>query len=190
MHADSADLKLILESLWSTENPKTISRLLRVFSNRPLPQFDSRLIDLSRHNERDVRRAAFAVLSKNRHAAVRNLALELLATDTAGEVVELFVSNFETGDEHRILRELRLPEDLCQKHSLLMDVVKVLEANPEAACRELGLIAYFETPCQMCRFYAARLLYQQQVAPDWLVEECAFDAEEQYVELFAGSESN
>ena len=57
-----------------------------------------------------------------------------------------------------------------------MDVIKVLENNPEADCSRLGVIAYASTPCENCRFHAARLLLDRHVAPGWLTEECRFDS--------------
>ena len=78
--------------------------------------------------------------------------------------VALFVNNYRQGDEHRILEAVELPDDECDLHWLLMDVIKVLEKNPEADCSRLGVIGYALTPCETCRFYAARLLLNQQAA--------------------------
>ena len=63
---------------------------------------------------------------------------------------------------------MEFPDDECELHWLLMDAIKVLEKNPEADCSRLGVIAYASTPCEHCRFRAARLLVNQQVAPEWL----------------------
>jgi hypothetical protein len=57
-----------------------------------------------------------------------------------------------------------------------MDAIKVLEKNSEADCSHLGIIAYASTPCETCRFYATRLLLNQQVAPEWLREESRHDS--------------
>ena len=59
-----------------------------------------------------------------------------------------------------------------------MDVVHLLEQNVEADSSKLGLISYFHTPCQLCRYYAAQLLVDRKTAPAWLVEECNYDANE------------
>ena len=60
-----------------------------------------------------------------------------------------------------------------------MDIIKVLENNPDADCSQLGIIAYASTPCENCRFHATRLLLDQQVAPEWLTDECNFDSSEE-----------
>ena len=93
-------------------------------------------------------------------------------------MVALFVNNYRHGDEHRLLAAVELPDDECELHWLLMDVIKVLEKNPEADCSRLGVIGYASTPCENCRFYAARLLLSQHVAPAWLIEECRYDSAE------------
>ena len=82
---------------------------------------------------------------------------------------------------------MELPDDECELHWLLMDAIKVLEKNPKADCSRLGVIAYASTPCEYCRFYAARLLLDQQVAPEWLKEECRHDSGEDCRALAAGS---
>jgi len=85
---------------------------------------------------------------------------------------------YQQGDEQRILEAMEFPDDACELHWLLRAVIKVLERNPEADCSRLGVLGYASTPCAECRFYAAQLLQQRQVAPEWLKEECRFDSGE------------
>lgn len=184
MHADETDMKCIVSALWLAEDPNVISQLLRVFSNRSWPGFDDRLFDLCQHADKEVQRRAFAALANNAHGAIRRFAIQQLAMEATGPVISLFTKNFENGDEERILEAMSLPDDPCQLHWLLMDVIKVLETNLEADCSKLAVIIYGSTPCQNCRFRAARLLHRQKVAPEWLIEECRFDAEERCRQLF------
>ena len=65
-----------------------------------------------------------------------------------------------------------------------MDVVKVLEKNDRADCSQLGIAAYALTPCELCRFHAARLLHSRNVAPKWLIEECCYDSNEECRKLW------
>ena len=87
------------------------------------------------------------------------------------------------GDEQRILEAIEFPDDEYELHSLLMDVIEVLEANPDADCSRLGIIVYASTPCERCRSRSVRLLHRHQVAPGWLTEECRFDSSEETREL-------
>src|SRR5437762_4241280 len=138
MHADPADLEAVLQRLWSAHDPKVIANYLKVFSNRALPRFDARLIGLCRHAEAEVRRRAFSALAKNTHRLIREFALTGLVNGLHDWAhVSLFVSNYEQGDEHRILEAMEFPTDECELHWLLMDVSQVLEKNPKADCSQL-----------------------------------------------------
>ncbi|MDB5306065.1 MAG: hypothetical protein JWO38_267 [Gemmataceae bacterium] len=178
-HADEANLQAVLQRLWAAHEPGAIANLLSVFSARALPEFDARLIELCRHGDEEVRRRAFAAVGQNGHPLVRAFALtELQKGVQNGSVVSLLINNCRLGDEHRILEAMELPDDGCELHWLLMDVIKVLEKYSEADCSRLGVIGYASTPCENCRFYAARLLLNQHAAPGWLTDECRYDSGE------------
>ncbi len=184
MHADDAALQAVLQRLWAEQEPRVIANLVKVFSARPLPEFDARFVELCRHGDEEVRRRAFAALGQNAHPLVREFALsEFQEGVRDGSVIALFVNNYRQGDEHRILEAIELPDDECGLHWLLMDVIKVLEKNPEADCSRLGVIGYASTPCENCRFYAARLLQNQHAAPGWVTDECPYDSCEDCREL-------
>ena len=68
-HADEADLAVVLQHLWESRDPNISSNLLKVFSNRALPTFDIRLIDLCQHGDSEVRRCALNALQNNEHAS-------------------------------------------------------------------------------------------------------------------------
>jgi hypothetical protein len=179
IHAEEADLKAVLQRLWTVEEPRVIANLVKVFVARALPEFDPRLIELCRHGDEDVRRRAFSALEKNAHPLVREFAEnELQKGIRDSSVVGVFINNYRHGDEQQILEAMELPDDACELHWLLMDVIKLLEKNSGADCSRLGVISYASTPCANCRLDAARLLYEQRVAPEWLNDECRFDSEE------------
>lgn len=176
--ASTSDLELILERVLSEQNPDVIVNLLHVFAIRPFDQFDSRLINLCRHSERKVQRSAFKVLCENSFPEIRDLALSEMQQNSLGlPPVGLLIKNFQPGDEQRILDLVELPEELDDRHWMLIDLKKLLEENSSADVSKLGQIAYFHNPCQMCRCSAAELLFQRNTAPVWLVEECRFDAD-------------
>lgn len=184
--AEAADLRTVLRRLWAADEPKEIARLLSAFSDRALPEFDPRLIDLCRHADADVRRRAWAALVQNAHPLVRGFALESLAQGLPdAAVVGLFVRNYHPGDEHRVLETLTLPTGEDDLHWLLTSVSELLEKNPESDAARLGLIVYARTPCNTCRRNAAGLLHNRGVAPEWLKEECRHDAGEDCRKLFA-----
>ena len=75
-----------------------------------------------------------------------------------------------------ILTCLELPDDDDERHSLLMNVIKVLNSNPDADGTQLGITVYASTPCGMCREDSVELLLRHHASPEWLTEECRFDA--------------
>ena len=179
MSADDKDLGTVLNQIWTERAPAVISKLLRVFSNRPMSIFDSRLIDLCQHSDGTVRRWAFNSLEQNSHPLIRAFAFQELRQPTLDTpAVNLLIKNFEKGDEQQLLDQVELPDDICLRHWMLMDLIHLLEQNDEADSLKLGQISYFHTPCQECRFYAARLLFDRNNAPSWLAEECGSDANE------------
>jgi hypothetical protein len=190
-YAKAADLQAVLQYLWTAREPRVIANLLKVFSGRALPEFDARLIELCRHGDKEVREWSFRALEQNAHPLVREFALKELPKGVHDRsVTALFINNYRHGDENRILEAMELPADPCELHWLLMNSKEILEKHPEADCSRLGVITYVLTPCARCRFHAAQLLLNRQVAPEWLAEECRYDSEkdcQQLVEKAASS---
>jgi hypothetical protein len=179
MHADATSMQAVLDRLWREQESSVIANLATVFAVRALPEFDARLVELCRHGNEEVRQRAFAALGQNAHPLVREFAQsELQKGVRDGPVVDLFINNYRQGDEDSLLEMLELPEDDCELHWLLMDVIRLLEKNPEADPAVLGVISYALTPCEKCRRDSARLLLDHHAAPAWLVEECRFDSSE------------
>jgi hypothetical protein len=187
-HAAEADMEAIIEHIRTSESPVIIARLLRVFSNRAAPAFAPRFIELTRHADDDVQRWATLALEQIGLPLIRDHALAELREGGrhARFAVGLLVRNYRPGDEKLVLESLELPDTDWERHSLLMDVIKLLEANPEADRSALGLIAYACTPCENCRRDAARILHEASLAPGWLIEECRFDSSEECREFAAG----
>jgi hypothetical protein len=184
MYADESELQTILDRLLTCQATNSLVSYLRVFSNRPMPQFDQRVFALLFHEDENVRARAYTAIAQDSHPAIRRFALDHVEQRfTEMNFLELFVKNFQPGDEELLLRHLRIPADQNNCHWLLMDLKKVLHENPGASCRDLALIAYDATPCGECRFHATRLLLDRKVAPAWLIEECRFDAESDTREL-------
>ena len=186
MYASTLDLKVVLQRLFEAQDPRIIANYLSVFSKRPLPDLESRFLLYCEHPDEVVRRRAFNALSRIKHPLVRELGLrQIRANDFNGASTSLFVKNYECGDEVELLHRLVVPEDDCERHWLLMDVVDILENNPEADCVPLGVTAYSLTPCSSCRYTVAKLLHERGVAPSWLAEECRWDCEADMRKHFA-----
>jgi hypothetical protein len=187
MQADQTQLESVLQHLWNTQDVNVIANLLKVFSKRPLPTFDSRLTDLCQHVDSEVRRRAFNALQNNRQDLIRAYALSQLQKGLRdGFVISLFARNFQQGDEQQILSAIELPDDDDECHWLLMGACNILENNSDANAAQLGIIGYASTPCGFCREEFVQALLRQNAAPGWLIEECRFDAFTRIVESISG----
>ncbi|HTN02056.1 MAG TPA: hypothetical protein VL132_09270 [Planctomycetaceae bacterium] len=178
-YAKADDLKLVMNHLWVEEDPAALAKLLRIFWGGPLPEFDKRLIGLCGHEHEQVRRAAYYALAENRHPKIREFALQRLDKLT-GElpVLRLLTKNYEPGDEQRILAAIQPSDDISFLHWLILDLLNVIEANPDSDSSQLGIAVYALSPCANCRNRAVELMVEEGVAPDWLLEECRDDSEE------------
>src|SRR5262245_55016700 len=136
------------------------------------------MLGLLDHEDEQVRRRAYTAVAQNSHPTIRRFALDHLQQRIAEpNFLELFIQNFQSGDEDLLLGGLRLPDDTDQAHGFLFDLIKIPENNPEARCRELALLVYRWTPCGNCRYHAVKLLVSRNATPAWLVEEYRHDSE-------------
>jgi hypothetical protein len=186
-YATEDDLEAIIQYVRSAQSPVVIARLLRVFWNRAAPSFAPQFIELARLADDDVQRWATLALKQIELPLVRDYALAELGAGgrRARFAVGILARNFQPGDEKRVLESIELPDDDWDRHSLLMDVIKLLEADPEADPSALGLIVYACTPCENCRRDAAHILYDSSLAPRWLIDECRFDSSRECQPLVA-----
>src|SRR5262249_25546275 len=149
----------VADHLFSTNDSKLQTLLLRVFGAAALLIFDSRLIGLCQSEDDSIQRHAFNALAQNAHPEIRAFALkEMQEKVDDAWIAELFVKNYEPRDEDLLLNSLVLPDDPWELHWLLSDLLKVLEANELADVSKLALIVYGSTPCEVCRFHAIKLL--------------------------------
>jgi len=178
-YADEGDVRAILSRLLNAQRPAVVANYLRVFSSRPVPDFNEHFLAFAFSEDENVCTRAYAALAQNKHPAIRKFALDNLNERiTEPNFLELFIRNFRPGDEGLLLASFRVPEDVVQSHWWLMDLLQILEHNRESKCHELAKRIYRLTPCSSCRHDATKLLISRNVAPRWLIEECRHDAVE------------
>ncbi|QDT80607.1 hypothetical protein Mal35_40790 [Gimesia maris] len=176
MQADLIELNVVLGALKSSEEPAVLLNLIKVFSNRTLPEFDSRLIEFCQHPDPELQRRAWVALANNSHPEIREFANRQLNENQPACLFSLFIRNYQSGDENRLLAALTLPDDDWEKHSVLGDLIEVLKENPTADRSRLAMVIYRFTPCEICRYKAVQLLHEQSAIPAWMAEECRFDS--------------
>ena len=90
--------------------------------------------------------------------------------------MEVLVSNYRDGD-HAAIEALLLEEhDRDGLHAIGFSALRVLEAYPKPENAAALFTLYERGPCSECRERCVDQLHALEAAPDWLVQECRFDA--------------
>lgn len=178
--ATEDDLRPVAERMFREQNPDRLSRFLGLFHRRPLPEYDARLLGFAQHPDHHVRRATMFVLAQHNHADVRSLALDRVRAGrhSEGELM-LFSKKRQPKDWYVIRESLRWPDDAFELHSMLMDLLQVYADDSGEEAREALLLVYEHSPCTNCRSRAVEALCKGKLAPNWLLEECCFDVDEE-----------
>ena len=173
-------LRQVVDRMFRESNPDRLARFLGIFQRRSLPEFDSRLLRFAEHPDHDVRWVTISVLANHQHPDVRALAQDRVRAGCHNDgELRLFCKNFEQGDWSLIRSSLRWPADENELHRMLDDLLEVFENEPGEESREALLLVYEHSPCSRCRGVAVKALCKRKRAPDWLLEECRFDADEE-----------
>jgi hypothetical protein len=70
-----------------------------------------------------------------------------------------------------------LPNDNCDRHSMLLSLLKLIEDNSAAEYHRAAELIYEQTPCSLCRYWAVQLLAERDALPEQMRAECQFDVE-------------
>jgi len=162
----------------SDASPEKVLGCLRVFAHRPFPGDVCRLLELSESDHERVRRAAVVALSKIKDPSVRGRALVLSQSDERfGDGIELLESNYQAGD-FRIFEDLftrsLTPDEI---HGVGMSIHNIVDNNVWPELENVLLFLYEAGPCSMCRIEFVDALVELEKLPDFIRDECQFDAE-------------
>jgi hypothetical protein len=170
--ADDEALLKVARATSNEQNPHVIERLLPVFFRRDWPENVDFLVSLCSNGNRELKVAAFIVLSRLTHPQVRDLGLsEAAAGFPEPQAIECFEKNFVPGDESLLFDAITLTDDVVSMHAIFQGLLRVLECNPEADHSKLALAAYLHNPCGICRSKAVLMLLHRNIAPTWLIDE-------------------
>ena len=159
--------------------PTRLFAYLRIFALRTFPGLPQRLVKLSTSQDTKVATAARRALRFIHHDDVRGLATKLIQQGKAdSDVVALLTRNFSAGDERTIESLLVTQTDEDELHWLCHAAVTVFEGNATAEVLSPLLQVYERCRCSNCRAAAIKVLIARDVIPEWLVEECRFDSNE------------
>lgn len=171
---------------YSGDDDKRLHAYLKLFWMRPFPLEPKPLISLVDHPNDRVALAALSALENLSHPRVREVFERLRDSDRwSNRAAGLLQHNYHAGDDQIILGMLERETDPDKLHLLAMDTRQVYKENPLPEGIEPMLLAYEKTPCSMCRNGCVEGLETLRAVPDWMIEECLYDADSSTRELAA-----
>jgi hypothetical protein len=175
--ADPVQREVVYSALLDTSEPEHVQRLFRCFGKTGVPRFDKRLLPWIFHTDSIVQWAAVRAVAPLKHPELRAAALQLIANGDLGYGAHLLVANFEVGDLSLCAQQFERPTDIDQCHWLCGELLALCEAHPGPDALDCLLYVYEFSPCSTCRREAVKALIDIGIAPAWLREEAAFDAD-------------
>ncbi|MHB8748871.1 MAG: hypothetical protein ACYDBJ_06750 [Aggregatilineales bacterium] len=188
--AGDEDILRAAHDLLAETDSKRLLLYLDIFRKRAFPLEPAKLITLARNghdpleiwgenrNEAD-RLALWALnaLENVAHSSVRVFALEGI---NAGYLIERMVGllqrNFVEGDWAMIQELTERDLDPDKYHWLGFSVLDVFDQNPSDTTVGSLLNLYEKGLCSDCRYRIVERLYRLNAIPDWMREECLYDA--------------
>ena len=172
------------EDFIEVEDPKKALSYLRLFARRAFPGRADVILPWLATDDSRIKWAAVGALGRLHDHQVRGLALQrLTAGDASG--ARLLRANYQPGDMVRLVPLLDAAADDHEAHDLgfaILDLVKEQDI-PAQDCRDVLLRLYERTPCSLCRHEAIAALDARGEVPNWMANECLFDADSATVKL-------
>jgi hypothetical protein len=178
-HAREQDLDAAADDLLRQEDPHSLASYLAIFNQRPFPRGFRPLLPFVRHTDERVVRQALQALSLFQSAELRDLGLALLSDHwQPSDSLNLFVRNYQPGDERIFLSLLEAAQSHDEVHALGYGLIDILAQNAVVEAVALRSLLYERQPCSLCRTKVVRQLVTSRTIPAWMLEECQFDADE------------
>jgi hypothetical protein len=168
--------------------PVSLDNYLFYFSRSGFPEFREEHLPLLRHPEERIRWWALSALSHHAEPQVRQAAYQALARGEPAFFVKLLRCSGLPEDTEPLLVALGPPgtmADADEEHGVGYALLDLATENPKMGDPRLPLWIVETTPCRICRFHAVELMASRAILPDWIAEECLFDAYENTREIAA-----
>ncbi len=188
--APDADIAQAAADLFEERETEAICHYLMIFGRRDFPFGPEKLFGFLSGAEPRPAYLAARALGRLKHSSIRAYGLDLLDRGKVALGLKLLRSNIAAGDFAKI--EARLAETQDEDdiwHDIgqsLSDIVAAGQADPKEYAASLVTL-YHKGPCALCRTKVVRALRDAGCAPDWMVQECAFDCDEDTRALFDAS---
>ena len=170
-------LRLAQDFEIETDKAKLVAFLF-IFSGVVYPLDPRKIINLAGSNDNDLSNSAFRALSKIKHEAIHELAVENISKQNFDRFgLDLFIKNYEQND-YKLL-EMVLRRDYKDYdmvfHSIGLSIINIFEENKTTNCLNSILELYKRGWCSNCRRRLIEILVLNKVLPEWMLNECKHD---------------
>jgi len=184
--ATEEELQSAAEDLLSESDEKRLWDYLRIFRERRFPGPHQQLIELAKFGSWRLSHAAVEALTHIDDPSLRTLGLELMSTpDRCDLGVTLLTARSQPGDYQLIEQALRQPMSDDVYHSVGGDVLRFVKANLTGEAEASLALLYENGPCSTCRESCVKHLIALNRLPEWMRQECRYDADSDTRELVA-----
>jgi len=177
--AGKHDLSHIWQLILTEKDKHILARMLWVFAKVKAQELNSRVLELAESEDEELCHAALLVIRHFQDAKVRELALRGLERGPKMNMsyyIDLLILNYEPGDARLIWRAVGRLEDGEDIHYAGVSLGKLAGYVGDCQLTELMVWIYERTSCSICRETALTILIDFQKAPDWVLDECEYDA--------------
>jgi hypothetical protein len=169
-------------------------RYLRFFDKRKYPLDYKPLLKIARgKNPANTRLVEYAVkaLKFFKSKNLRQLALEKLKTGkNAHAYINLLTSNYQKGD-YKLLSEIaKRSNNYDYIHSIVFGFIEIYETNKTRECKEPLEIIYNKMNCGVHRLDIVRLLIENNVLSDKILQELKYDSYDEIRKLYGIQKKN
>jgi len=185
--ADEAFVRQVAEDLAKEADPLPLLRLLSFFGERAYPGDPSIFLKQMQSDDEKIARAARMALRNVTHPKARQIAIELMTvSEWPDDGLDMLSNNYQNGDDKLVISALTRELSDDQFHALNISVRPFYKAHPSPATEEALMILYERLRCTICRESAVEMLLELGPLPDWMIEECRYDAYLETRKLVAG----
>ncbi|MBI3731485.1 MAG: hypothetical protein HY254_24570 [Burkholderiales bacterium] len=177
-----ADIEQVARNILAEKDNNRKNKYLRFFGKTKFPFDYAPLLELaSKNNIKKNRRIMNAVnaLSYFKADDIRALALKKFSCEkTPWDYLRLLVNNYQTGDAKILLEIIQRSDNFHHIHDLVAGIIDIFEANPDPECKAPLEAMYYGMNCAIHRWSVIDLLNRNEVLSDEIVEELAYDTDE------------
>jgi hypothetical protein len=187
--ATEADIACIVQRLERETDAVRLRRYLDMFVWRALPVVPSNVAALLFGGDKELHRSALNALENVRSSQVRQMALEAIQGETEDCIhtgIRLLRSNYEPGDRAMLTAALEKMQDLDNLHSACIPVLDMANKNDDVLLADVFRWMYEFNPCASCRGSAVEKLVVWGEAPEQLLYEAQWDADQEIRNLARG----